>query len=242
MSRWLIALTVILLPAAVLAQHGGIQGQVVLDGEIPQLADLVKNAPAVCGFGNIPHERIVVDPATKGVANVAIYLRRKPDDAKIPTKLAAVPEDAVTCTSAGCRFFPHVMVVRTDQQIKLLNRDGGPHQIRVEPVKNLGVRLEVQPEKAAIASMTRSETAPLPVRCDTYPWMCGYWVVVDHPYAVVTGADGKFKIKDLPEGEHEFRVWHESVGFVEKSLMVKVVSDQMTEVPVIKLKLSDSDE
>jgi hypothetical protein len=65
--------------------------------------------------------------------------------------------------------------------------------------------------------------------------MTGWWVVVDHPYAAVTDKDGNFSIKGLPEGEHEFRVWQEKVGYLEKSLKVKVVAGKETEVPTIKV-------
>jgi hypothetical protein len=63
--------------------------------------------------------------------------------------------------------------------------------------------------------------------------MKGFWVVVDHPYATVTAADGTFEIKNLPAGEHEFIVWQEAAGYIERSLIVKVTDKGTTEVPVI---------
>jgi hypothetical protein len=39
--------------------------------------------------------------------------------------------------------------------------------------------------------------------------MHGWHFPLDHPYAAVSGPNGEFEIKDLPAGEHSFRVWAE---------------------------------
>jgi hypothetical protein len=83
------------------------------------------------------------------------------------------------------------------------------------------------------------ESLPAEIRCDIHPWMKGYWMIVDHPYAAVTAADGSFSIPKLPAGMHEFRVWHEGPGYIEKSLKVKVANGKVSEVAVIKVKPAD---
>jgi hypothetical protein len=45
--------------------------------------------------------------------------------------------------------------------------------------------------------------------------MTGYLLVRDNPYMAVTAKDGSFEIKNLPEGELEFQVWHEVPGILE---------------------------
>ena len=42
--------------------------------------------------------------------------------------------------------------------------------------------------------------------------MKGYVLPRDNPYFAVSGADGKFEIKDLPVGKLEFQVWQEKAG------------------------------
>jgi hypothetical protein len=44
--------------------------------------------------------------------------------------------------------------------------------------------------------------------------MSGWLVVSDHPYAAVSEADGRFRIKNLPAGERTFQFWHEKSGWV----------------------------
>jgi hypothetical protein len=41
------------------------------------------------------------------------------------------------------------------------------------------------------------------------------WILVrDNPYFAVTDKDGKFEIKDVPEGEWQFQVWQEKSGYL----------------------------
>ncbi len=65
--------------------------------------------------------------------------------------------------------------------------------------------------------------------------MDSYHLVVNHPWAAVTGPDGSFEIKGVPAGKMEFVVWHEKALYVNRSLKVDVVPDQPFEVPVIKV-------
>jgi hypothetical protein len=62
--------------------------------------------------------------------------------------------------------------------------------------------------------------------------MSAKWLVVDHPYAAVTDADGKFTIEKLPVGQHKFRVWQERAGFIEREWSVKVKEGSNTVAPV----------
>src|SRR5262245_10289202 len=88
LNRWLVlgavAVAALQSPSVVFGQTGTIEGQVVLDGEIPKLAPKVaKGDPAArdaatCAAEEVPDESLVVDPATKGIANVIIYLKKKP--------------------------------------------------------------------------------------------------------------------------------------------------------------------
>ncbi len=234
-------------PGLASAQWGGIKGQVILDGEIPVLKDLVKKGDpaakdaAVCAKDGVPDEKIIVDPATKGIANVVVYLRKKP--AKINPDIAKPKSMNVVFDQVGCKFIPHVAVIQVGQVVNVLNGDAVSHNTRNAPIKNPGFNFIVPPNTRApgvpVNNQNQAETVPMPIGCDIHPWMRGYWVMVDHPYAVVTGADGKFEIASLPEGENEFRVWHEGPGYIEKSLKVIVKNGSVADVPVIKVKPAD---
>ena len=71
-----------------------------------------------------------------------------------------------------------------------------------------------------------AESSPIGVKCDLHSWMKAYHFPVDHPYAAVTDADGKFEIKDLPAGKHFFKVWQERGQFLERKLEVTIEADK----------------
>ena len=229
---------------SVQAQWGTFKGQLVLDGDIPKIDPLVvkgnsatKDA-AVCAAEEVPDEKLVVDAASKGIANVVIYLAKKP--AKIHPDLAKSKDKELIFDQKGCRFLPHVMVVRTDQIIKVLSDDAVAHNTHSNPIKNNPENFVVTANDrkgVTMKAMTLAEKTPTKVNCDIHPWMAAYWMIVDHPYAAVTDATGHFEIPNLPAGKHDFVVWQEASGYLEKKLEVNI-KDGATEEKTLKFKAS----
>lgn len=209
---------------------GTITGQIVVTGEIPEPVLLhAKNAEIkdkeVCAVVDTYAEDLLIDKETKGLANVFVYLLRAPKsvhaDEKDPAKVSLVLDNK------ACRFVPHAMVVRVGQTVEVINSDPVGHNTHTYPLKN-------QPKNVLIAAntplgkgeafdgQTVAELLPTKVACDFHTWMTAYWVVLDHPYAAVTDEKGNFTIPNLPAGKHEFRVWHERCGYVERKYNVTV--------------------
>src|SRR5690349_7320288 len=99
-------------------EPGVFSGQVILDGDIPKLepAGPVDSHGAadlkLCGITAVPNEKLIVDPKSKGIANVFVYLL------KAPAGMPAAPENAkspdVKFETKGCQFVPHTLLLRTD--------------------------------------------------------------------------------------------------------------------------------
>lgn len=240
----------ILAASSAQAQWGSLKGKVILDGEVPAVKLLVKKGDAtakdaaVCAAQDVPDDSIAIDKDSKGIANVAIWLVKKP--AKIHPALAEPKDAEIVFDQVGCRFKPHILVLQAGQTVQVVSGDAIAHNTRGNPLKNNGFNFIVAPNarKGSPVTMKLAERLPVQIGCDIHNWMRAYWVVVDHPYATVTDKDGNFEIKDLPEGEHEFKVWHENPGYLvkdakdpKKGLIVKIAAGKTLEVPEIKVPL-----
>ncbi len=79
------------------------------------------------------------------------------------------------------------------------------------PTANAGQKVDPQPTVPEIFK----------VKCDVHPWMTGWVAVFDHPYFAVTGDDGAFTIKGLPDGTYTLQAWHERYGTKDQTVVVK---------------------
>jgi len=230
---------------AIAEDWGTISGQFVVVGAIPEPILLhdkgaqVKDA-ATCAAVATYKDDLVIDADSKGLANVFIYLPKKPKS--IHPDLEKPAPAVVVFDQKGCMFAPHAMVVLGGQTVEVISSDPIAHNTHTFPLKNPAMNVLVAPnttQKDAVkVTYTKMESVPTKVACDFHPWMLAHWMVVDHPYAAVTDKDGKFTIPNLPVGEHEFRVWHERKGYLDRKFTVKVVKGDNKLKPV-EIKIED---
>ncbi len=208
---------------------GTIKGQILAGGPVAPLKLLVTKGDAsakdsaVCAALDVPDESLVVDAKTGGIANVVVYLQKKP--AAVHPDLEKSKDAEVVFDQKGCRFLPHVLLVRTDQKVRVLSGDAIAHNTHTYPLKNKQENFVVASNDrigVAVPSVGIVERLPAKIGCDIHPWMQAWWVILDHPYAAVTKDDGTFEIKDLPVGDHVFTVWQEKVGYLDKMYKVTV--------------------
>jgi hypothetical protein len=196
--------------------YGTVTGQFVLDGPIPEMKPLVAKGDvavkdsAVCSKAGVPDESLVVDPATKGIANVFVYMPKAPSD--IAPELRESKEKVVKFDQEGCHFIPHALILRTDQSIAILSGDPILHNTDVVGVRNSGQNQTISMDRVGTIKwqFPQAERMPIMVKCDIHPWMRAWWLIVDHPYAAITGKDGKFTIENVPAGTQEFTAWQDA--------------------------------
>lgn len=222
--------------------YGDLTGRIVFDGDVPKLLPTIKKSnppaklPACCAIKDTANESLVINPKNKGIKNVFVYLK-KVSKSDIHPELAESKKAEVVFDQKECIFKPHAMVVRTDQQVVVKSDDNVPHNTHTYPVFNQGANFIVAPNDRKGVKMPKfnmKEPLPMQVKCDIHAWMQAYWLVIDHPYATVTDADGKFTIPKLPAGDYEFVVWQERVGYLEKKMKATIKADAKTDLGDVK--------
>ncbi len=197
-------------------QRGTIRGVVKLDGPAPK-PRRVKIVDAYCDGSTYDQpywsEEVVVGEA--GVlANVIVKLT-----GGVSTGSTPAPVEPFTLRQKGCRYVPHVFVVRAGQKIIVTNEDDTMHNIHPLAVVNPELNCTGRPGQPVSFTFQKPEP-PLKIKCDVHPWMSAWCLVSAHPYAVVTGIDGAFAFGDLNPGEYTIEVWHEKYGTQSKTVVV----------------------
>lgn len=127
---------------------------------------------------------------------------------------------AVALAQEGCIYKPHVIGVRSNQDIDIVNSDPTNHNIHPLPKVNREWNESQPPKGDKKTKQFARQEVMIPVKCNVHPWMRSYIGVVDHPFFAVTGEDGSFTIKGLPPGEYTIEAWHEKYGVQEQKITV----------------------
>lgn len=213
---------------------GTVSGVVTFDGNPPTAELLVKKGDAskkdaaVCAAQDVPSEELVINKDNKGIANVFIYLDKAPAGAKFDKPAGK----EVVFDQVGCRFIPHALLVQVGEKALVKSSDSIGHNTRTAPLRNNPFNQTIGANDRAGIDLkyTKAEKQPIEVKCDFHPWMKAYHLVLDHPYMAVTDADGKFTIENMPPGKHEFKIWHEKKGYLDRKYQVEIKAGDNKEV------------
>jgi hypothetical protein len=213
-------------PEAPTGEPGSLVGRFTFNGTSPTLAPLVAQGAAVkdaqyCSAEAVPNQSLVVG-SDGGIQDVFIYLSDAPDGYEPAGELEPVVLD-----QKGCTFLPHGQVLQTGQTLIVKNDDGCAHNTNIQTVRNTIFNSVVEPNdrEGKTHVYEKVERTPVPVKCDFHAWMSARMLIIDHPFAACSKADGRFEIKNLPPGKYSFLVWHESAGgpgLLERRLQVTI--------------------
>ena len=183
-----------------------VSGTVYFDGAAPGNTAIDMGADPYCaGRHTTPQYTEEVLVRNGRLQNVLVYLREG------VTKRYAAPADPVVLDQEGCRFRPHVAAAMRGQRIVFRNSDNTVHNVHLlatrNPEENFSQMSRGQEER-----VLRIPEIGAPIRCDVHPWMSAYIHVLRHPYFAVTGDDGTFELRDVPEGSYTLAFWHEKFG------------------------------
>lgn len=165
--------------------------------------------------GALPKTKFYVVGAGGELADVIVYLKGVPSAS---TGASAAP---VVLDQKGCLYTPQILAVQTGQKVIVKNSDPCVHNVHTMPTANPEAN-QVQMPNGADLTFTFDKPEPfLKFKCDVHPWMFAWVSVFDHPYFAVSGADGKFTIKNVPPGKYTLEAAHRKLGVQSAEIEVK---------------------
>ena len=207
--------------AAPVTGGGSVSGQVKFAGTPPppEKIEITKDTEA-CGKEKVKPNLIVGSGG--GLANAVVVVKATKG------KPLTVPTEPIVFDQKGCEYKPHVLAFPAGSTVRVLNPDGVLHNVHVMGKANPEANKAMPKFKKQEDWKIEKAEWPIAVKCDAHPWMHAYWLSMDQPYYAVTDDDGNFKIADLPAGDYEVELWHETLG--KSSQKITVQGGQDTKV------------
>ncbi len=198
------------------AASSGVSGKIVLKGTPPPASNM--SMDAACGklHTTIPKTRLYVVGESGELADVFVHIKDGLTGKSFP------PASPALLDQKGCEYVPYVLGLQTGQ--KLLVRNSDPMMHNVHPLPKVSGNKEsnkAQMPKAPDLEYTFEKPEIfVTYKCDVHPWMYAYVAVVEHPFFAVSGKDGTFSLKDVPDGKYVLEAVHRKVGKQTKEITV----------------------
>lgn len=133
------------------------------------------------------------------------------------------------------QFVPETVAIRAGDQVKFLNSDNHPHNVKTtHPDQAFNVTMPVGSQHVETFKTGSGILQPYTIDCVFHSAMRAWVFVFDHPWYQVTGADGKFRLENVPPGEYRLDAVH-SAGQLRTRQTINVQPGKTTKV-MIKLQ------
>jgi hypothetical protein len=210
------------------AARGSVRGHVRVNGPVPENDAIRMSADPMCNKANGGQRVLdegVLAAADGSLANVFVELAGNFPD-------TPVPADPVSIEQRGCVYRPRVIGLRAGQALQVRNSDDGLHNVHGVSTDRDGFNVS-QPMSGMINTFHPRDLGMLRLKCDVHTWMVAFVGVVNHPYFAITGADGVFVLRDVPEGAYSVRTWHDRFGTITTPVRVEGGHDADTELDIV---------
>ena len=195
-------------PPPTTAGGASVRGVVKFEGTVPKPKSISMSADPSCAkqHASPVFAQEVMTDAKGDLQNVVVFVSEG-----LGGRTFDAPTQPAVVEQKGCMYQPHVLAVRANQPLHVVNGDPTLHNIHPTPANNREWNKAELPGSSLDETFAREEIA-IPVKCNVHPWMHGYVAVFKHPFFAVTGKDGSFDLSSLPPGTYTIKAWHEKLG------------------------------
>lgn len=216
-------LGLMLLTASSLMFAGTVSGRVTYTGTPAKPRTIRMSEEPTCASQHatpVLGETVVTGPGN-GLENVVVYVSSgAPDDGRVPA-------EAVKFEQKGCQYLPHVLVIHTGQEIRIVNDDQTLHNVHVlAKVNRESNRSQPPGTPPMVEKYDKAEF--IPVKCNVHPWMHGYFAVLNTNRFDISKGGGAFRLPNLPPGKYTITAWHEDYGM--QTANVTITGNETKEV------------
>ena len=170
-------------PLSSTQEWGQLSVRLLYDG-VPPVREPLKITSDIdfCGKQEVLEEDLIVDRQSHGLANVVVWLHLGRDDPlpEIHSSYMATAGAEVNVDAKGCRFEPHISLLRTTQTLVLRNRNPIGDSAKIDLFANPGINITIPVGGEMRYQIQRAERLPVRVSCSIHSWESAWLLVKEH--------------------------------------------------------------
>jgi plastocyanin len=135
----------------------------------------------------------------KGIAHAVVFVLTSAPPSTSQTSPQVVDQ-------VGKAFVPELLPIVVGTLVRFPNHDQIHHHVySFSPAKTFELPLYKGEDAAPVLF---DKVGVVKIGCNIHDWMSGIILVLPTPYFAVTGADGRFILRNLPAGSYTVSAWH----------------------------------
>lgn len=229
MKAFSFAFLVGVLATTTISRAADITGTVTLTGtppaEVP-ITPLIDDPTCGALHTDTPTTHFYVVGKNGEFADVIVSLKNASGNA-ITGKSTGANASSVLLDQKGCLYAPQILAIQTGQKVVVRNSDPCIHNVHSTSKAGNTEHNDVQMSGGPDLTYTFDKPEMfMKFQCDVHPWMFAWASIFDNPWYAISGADGKFVIKDVPPGTYTVVANHRKLG--EQTQTVTVADKDVT--------------